>query len=146
MTLETALMLPVQDAQHSFRRLLKAMSEPGVFVALNLHQASVSGADHLRIGVAVQRVQAGCQFSRLAGRQHGHPVLAGRGSCVHSVLPSEFNHGGACQADGVFRRAAFTVTVDHGPHAQQRRQIRKFKTLALLGLGAAGADPRLTAS
>ena len=30
MTLETAFMLPVQDAQHSFRRLLKAMSEPGV--------------------------------------------------------------------------------------------------------------------
>lgn len=28
MTLETAFMLPVQDAQHSFRRLLKAMSEP----------------------------------------------------------------------------------------------------------------------
>ncbi len=27
MTLETAFMLPVQDAQHSFRRLLKAMSE-----------------------------------------------------------------------------------------------------------------------
>ncbi|HHP4256420.1 TPA: phosphonate C-P lyase system protein PhnH, partial [Shigella sonnei] len=34
MTLETAFMLPVQDAQHSFRRLLKAMSEPGVIVAL----------------------------------------------------------------------------------------------------------------
>lgn len=33
MTLETAFMLPVQDAQHSFRRLLKAMSEPGVIVA-----------------------------------------------------------------------------------------------------------------
>ncbi len=28
-------MLPVQDAQHSFRRLLKAMSEPGVIVALH---------------------------------------------------------------------------------------------------------------
>lgn len=27
MTLETAFILPVQDAQHSFRRLLKAMSE-----------------------------------------------------------------------------------------------------------------------
>lgn len=26
MTLETAFMLPVQDAQHSFRRLLKAMA------------------------------------------------------------------------------------------------------------------------
>ena len=35
MTLETAFMLPVQDAQHSFRRLLKAMSEPGVIVALH---------------------------------------------------------------------------------------------------------------
>ena len=35
MTLETAFMLPVQDAQHSFRRLLKAMSEPGVIVSLH---------------------------------------------------------------------------------------------------------------
>ena len=35
MTLETAFMLPVQDAQQSFRRLLKAMSEPGVIVALH---------------------------------------------------------------------------------------------------------------
>lgn len=35
MTLETAFILPVQDAQHSFRRLLKAMSEPGVIVALH---------------------------------------------------------------------------------------------------------------
>ena len=26
MTLETAFMLPVQDAQHSFRRLLKALT------------------------------------------------------------------------------------------------------------------------
>jgi len=30
MTLKPAFTLPVQDAQHSFRRLLKAMSEPGV--------------------------------------------------------------------------------------------------------------------
>jgi Uncharacterized enzyme of phosphonate metabolism len=29
MTLQTAFTLPVQDAQQSFRRLLKAMSEPG---------------------------------------------------------------------------------------------------------------------
>lgn len=35
MTLETAFTLPEQDAQHSFRRLLKAMSEPGVIVALH---------------------------------------------------------------------------------------------------------------
>ena len=35
MTLETAFTLPVQDAHHSFRRLLKAMSEPGVIVALH---------------------------------------------------------------------------------------------------------------
>ena len=35
MTLETAFMIPVKDAQHSFRRLLKAMSEPGVIVALH---------------------------------------------------------------------------------------------------------------
>lgn len=35
MTTETTFMLPVQDAQHSFRRLLKAMSEPGVIVALH---------------------------------------------------------------------------------------------------------------
>ncbi|MEN0613965.1 phosphonate C-P lyase system protein PhnH [Klebsiella indica] len=34
MTLQTAFALPVQDAQHSFRRLLKAMSEPGVIVSL----------------------------------------------------------------------------------------------------------------
>lgn len=39
MTLMTAFTLPVQDAQQSFRRLLKAMSEPGVIVALHsLHQ------------------------------------------------------------------------------------------------------------
>lgn len=35
MTLQTAFPLPVQDAQHSFRRLLKAMSEPGVIVGLH---------------------------------------------------------------------------------------------------------------
>ncbi|OAT27587.1 PhnH family protein [Buttiauxella brennerae ATCC 51605] len=35
MTLMTAFNLPVQDAQQSFRRLLKAMSEPGVIVALH---------------------------------------------------------------------------------------------------------------
>ncbi len=35
MTLMTAFTLPVQDAQQSFRRLLKAMSEPGVIVALH---------------------------------------------------------------------------------------------------------------
>lgn len=39
MTLMTAFNLPVQDAQQSFRRLLKAMSEPGVIVALHsLHR------------------------------------------------------------------------------------------------------------
>lgn len=39
MTLMTAFTLPVQDAQQSFRRLLKAMSEPGTIVALHaLHQ------------------------------------------------------------------------------------------------------------
>lgn len=35
MTLHTAFTLPVHDAQQSFRRLLKAMSEPGVIVALH---------------------------------------------------------------------------------------------------------------
>jgi alpha-D-ribose 1-methylphosphonate 5-triphosphate synthase subunit PhnH len=35
MTLMTAFSLPVQDAQQSFRRLLKAMSEPGAIVALH---------------------------------------------------------------------------------------------------------------
>lgn len=35
MTLMTAFTLPVQDAQQSFRRLLKAMSEPGTIVALH---------------------------------------------------------------------------------------------------------------
>lgn len=35
MTLQTAFNLPVQDAQQSFRRLLKAMSKPGVIVALH---------------------------------------------------------------------------------------------------------------
>ncbi len=34
MTLQPAFTLAVQDAQHSFRRLLKAMSEPGVIVSL----------------------------------------------------------------------------------------------------------------
>jgi alpha-D-ribose 1-methylphosphonate 5-triphosphate synthase subunit PhnH len=38
MTLQPAFTLAVQDAQHSFRRLLKAMSEPGVIVSL--HQLS----------------------------------------------------------------------------------------------------------
>ena len=31
MTLQPAFSLAVQDAQHSFRRLLKAMSEPGSY-------------------------------------------------------------------------------------------------------------------
>ncbi|WP_313081972.1 phosphonate C-P lyase system protein PhnH [Atlantibacter sp.] len=35
MTLTTAFATPVHDAQHSFRRLLKAMSEPGVIVSLH---------------------------------------------------------------------------------------------------------------
>ena len=35
MTLMTAFTLPVHDAQNHFRRLLKAMSEPGVIVNLN---------------------------------------------------------------------------------------------------------------
>ena len=34
MTLQPAFTLAVQDAQHSFRRLLKAMSEPGVIASL----------------------------------------------------------------------------------------------------------------
>ena len=34
MTLQPAFTLAVQDAQHSFRRLLKAMSELGVIVSL----------------------------------------------------------------------------------------------------------------
>src|SRR5690606_2151270 len=38
MTLKPAFTLAVQDAQQSFRRLLKAMSEPGVIVSL--HQLS----------------------------------------------------------------------------------------------------------
>ena len=38
MTLQPAFTLAVQDAQQSFRRLLKAMSEPGVIVSL--HQLS----------------------------------------------------------------------------------------------------------
>ncbi|MBJ3815769.1 phosphonate C-P lyase system protein PhnH [Shimwellia pseudoproteus] len=35
MTLQTAFPQPVQDAQHCFRRLLKALSEPGVIVGLH---------------------------------------------------------------------------------------------------------------
>ncbi|POZ15304.1 phosphonate C-P lyase system protein PhnH [Lelliottia aquatilis] len=35
MTLQPAFTLAVQDAQHSFRRLLKAMSEPGMIVSLH---------------------------------------------------------------------------------------------------------------
>lgn len=35
MNLKTAFTLPVQDAQQGLRRLLKAMSEPGVIVTLN---------------------------------------------------------------------------------------------------------------
>lgn len=35
MTLQTAFSQPVHDAQHGFRRLLKAMSEPGVIVGLH---------------------------------------------------------------------------------------------------------------
>lgn len=46
----TAFNLPVQDAQQSFRRLLKAMSEPGVIVALHqLKQLAAAGSgDHQR--------------------------------------------------------------------------------------------------
>ena len=58
MTLETAFMLPVQDAQHSFRRLLKAMSEPGVIVAL--HQ--------LKRGWQPETLGAGDQRAADAGR------------------------------------------------------------------------------
>lgn len=46
MTLETAFMLPVQDAQHSFRRLLKAMSEPGVIVALHQLKRGWAAAEY----------------------------------------------------------------------------------------------------
>ncbi len=35
MSLTTAFSAPVHDAQHSFRRLLKAMSEPGMIVSLH---------------------------------------------------------------------------------------------------------------
>lgn len=36
--LKTAFPHPVQDAQHSFRRLLKAMSEPGIIVSMHQHK------------------------------------------------------------------------------------------------------------
>ena len=66
MTLETAFTLPVQDAQHSFRRLLKAMSEPGVIVALHqlrhaarlerlTHQRAADPSRQRHAGVAIQR-------------------------------------------------------------------------------------------
>ncbi|CAK9885944.1 MAG: Alpha-D-ribose 1-methylphosphonate 5-triphosphate synthase subunit PhnH [Candidatus Erwinia impunctatus] len=38
MSLHTAFTFPVQDAQHCFRRLLKAMSEPGIIVSLPVLQ------------------------------------------------------------------------------------------------------------
>ncbi len=58
MTLQPAFTLAVQDAQHSFRRLLKAMSEPGgdclpaaasarlAAIERGLHQPAVDLADH----------------------------------------------------------------------------------------------------
>ena len=42
--------------------------------------------------------------SRLAVGQHAHPALSGGDIEVHSVLHGEFDHVGAGQADGLFRR------------------------------------------
>ena len=89
MTLETAFILPVQDAQHSFRRLLKAMSEPGVIVALHqlkrgwqpLNIASLSGGRMLRLtgaGIAEERMIAPqlpeCILYELTERPHPFPL------------------------------------------------------------------------
>ena len=64
MTLETAFMLPVQDAQHSFRRLLKAMSEPGVIVAL--HQLKRGWQP---LNIATTSVLLPVSSTKLAGRR-----------------------------------------------------------------------------
>ena len=66
MTLETAFMLPVQDAQHSFRRLLKAMSEPGVIVAL--HQLKRGKSEALRKTKILRNSLAHHQRAADAGR------------------------------------------------------------------------------
>lgn len=90
-------------------------------------------------------MDAGVQGIGIAVSQRAHPALAGSGIEMHSVLHSEFNHVGAGQADGVFRRVFFTFTVVQGAHAQQRRHIGDFQHFALFSLCAAGADARLCA-
>ena len=76
MTLETAFMLPVQDAQHSFRRLLKAMSEPGVIVAL--HQLKRGWLRLTGAGIAEERMIAPqlpeCILHELTERPHPFPL------------------------------------------------------------------------
>ncbi len=65
-------------------------------------------------------------------------MLAGRGICVHSVLHSEFNHVGARQADGVLRRAAFTVMWLR-VRTTAAATYSGFQDAGTFGLGAAGA-------
>ncbi|UMX49816.1 phosphonate C-P lyase system protein PhnH [Klebsiella pneumoniae] len=45
MTLQPAFTPAVQDAQHSFRRLPKAMSEPGVIVSLAVASARLAAIE-----------------------------------------------------------------------------------------------------
>ncbi len=112
---------------------------------LDLNEADLRGAKCVVVWRQAERVHAGSQRSRLAVGQHAHPALSGGGVEVHSVLHSEFDHVGAGQADGVFRRVDLAVTVVEGAHAEQRGHIGDFEHLALFRLRATGADARLGA-
>ena len=76
MTLQPAFTLAVQDAQHSFRRLLKAMSEPGVIVSLQQLQHGLAGIVIQRAGRLVAEQQL-----RILGQRprDGHALLLAAG-------------------------------------------------------------------
>ena len=80
MTLETAFMLPVQDAQHSFRRLLKAMSEPGVMVLMVVRDMFVP--------------PFGVNFANLPGRKafFFYPGVNTRIKKERGAIPSSFSY------------------------------------------------------
>lgn len=86
MTLETAFMLPVQDAQHSFRRLLKAMSEPGVIVAL--HQLK-RGWQPLNIATTSVLLALAYSTQRGYGRNHPFAGEIRSGYIDVSIVPEE---------------------------------------------------------
>lgn len=83
MTLQPAFTLAVQDAQHSFRRLLKAMSEPGVIVSL--HQLSQGW---LPLNLATTSVLLNLPTTtRLFGFQVHYPTISPARTCVFTPAP-----------------------------------------------------------